>query len=742
MKAKKLLGLALSAVMAVSAVAPWTGMTAFAVGENDITVTNFTKDGEKGGHNKPNDKPDKSSNIASFCAEVNVVTEAGTPVNNANISSDDIQIGSIDWFFGNVQMSLRNPEDYVPSGYVMLSAKSVNVSLDYNFWCGYWEVCSEPVTFKVVVRETGSGLTDQAVKTYVLDPELEYPADGSDQGYQNYYPSAETGSLTYATGLSGATLTTEGWEALAGSDGKLTIGDQIVGSDLSQYVDVSGVGDAYKDEFGVNGELVPYVIKLQNAQGNVYGYDDNGVKADIHVDCYVADEKVVIKYHSNYDEATVATVDKEATTGDSYDVLDYAETGLPTRTGYEFKGWATSSNGTVVYTGSSVIETVMSGMDFYAVWEKEEEEVTTTTVTYHSNFDQDQVQSQLNNIGEVHTVLSYAETQLPTNEGYIFRGWATTADGEVAYTSGANTSPIETALDLYAVWEKSETTAYVVTHRFADGTPADVTFADNNTIVTAGYTEDYVVIPPQSITAGYTIDKIEVYKGEVLFTTYTGNYDYMGTNVSDAPVTLVYYVSEVEEPVVKYTVTHKFADGTAAEVTFAEGKTVVTEEFTTESERLIAQAITAGYTIDKIEVYKGDVYFTSYSDNYDYMYTYLKDAPVTLVYYVSKVEVPVDPTDPPELPDFSDPDDGNDEEIDDDDTPLSPGPGGEDVGETEEAVLVGSPDSTGSDEEIGEDDVPLIDSAPQTGVKVAGSLALLAGAAAIAVITFKKRKDQ
>ena len=110
-----------------------------------------------------------------------------------------------------------------------------------------------------------------------------------------------------------------------------------------------------------------------------------------------------------------------------------------------------------------------------------------------------------------------------------------------------------------------------------------------------------------------------------------------------------------------------------------------------------------------------------------------------------------DPTDPDE-PDDSDDDDRPssgggyfpsrpEEEIDDDTTPGasnpgdgsgSAGPGGAGDG----AVAVEDPTDT-----LGDNDVPRVN-APQTGRKIAGSIALLAGAAAVAVVTLKKRKDK
>ena len=85
--------------------------------------------------------------------------------------------------------------------------------------------------------------------------------------------------------------------------------------------------------------------------------------------------------------------------------------------------------------------------------------------------------------------------------------------------------------------------------------------------------------------------------------------------------------------------------------------------------------------------------------------------------------------------------DDDDTTIDDDDTPLSPGTG---EGTNPGDATPGNPgDATSGDpsDVIGDENVPKVD-APQTGRKIAGSVALLAGAAAVAVVTFKKRRDK
>ena len=57
-----------------------------------------------------------------------------------------------------------------------------------------------------------------------------------------------------------------------------------------------------------------------------------------------------------------------------------------------------------------------------------------------------------------------------TCEGKVFAGWATTPDGNVTYSDGAEISPTE-AMDLYAVWGN----AYTITFDYSDGKTATKT---------------------------------------------------------------------------------------------------------------------------------------------------------------------------------------------------------------------------------------------------------------------------
>ena len=110
-----------------------------------------------------------------------------------------------------------------------------------------------------------------------------------------------------------------------------------------------------------------------------------------------------------------------------------------------------------------------------------------TVVTFHAN----------GGVGADYTQNFYGQAALKRNaftkaDG-VFAGWATTPDGEVAYTDGAKLNPTE-AMDLYAVW----TPAYTVTFAYNDGTTADTTVAIAcDTAIGAGAI-------PQPTRTGYT----------------------------------------------------------------------------------------------------------------------------------------------------------------------------------------------------------------------------------------------
>lgn len=123
----------------------------------------------------------------------------------------------------------------------------------------------------------------------------------------------------------------------------------------------------------------------------------------------------------------------------------------PTRTGYTFKGWATSASGSVAYASGATYST-NAAVKLYAVWQ-----AITYKVTYNANGGSGAPGQQTKTYGKT-LVLS---TTKPTRTNYNFKGWATSAKGSVAYAAGANYTS-NAAITLYAVWEIAYTPPTII----------------------------------------------------------------------------------------------------------------------------------------------------------------------------------------------------------------------------------------------------------------------------------------
>lgn len=130
----------------------------------------------------------------------------------------------------------------------------------------------------------------------------------------------------------------------------------------------------------------------------------------------------------------------------------------PTRTGYDFQGWATSASGSVAYApGASY--TNNSAVTLYAVWKAK-----TYTVKYDANGGSGAPSNQTKTYGKTLTLSSTK----PTRTGYTFKGWATSASGSVVYDPG-DAYTANSAATLYAKWK---TITYTVTYNANGGSGA------------------------------------------------------------------------------------------------------------------------------------------------------------------------------------------------------------------------------------------------------------------------------
>ena len=119
---------------------------------------------------------------------------------------------------------------------------------------------------------------------------------------------------------------------------------------------------------------------------------------------------------------------------------------IPTRTGYNFLGWAESSSATEAAYPAGGTYTKNQSKTLYAVWQ-----LKTYTVSYDANGGYLPPANQTKTHGQT-LILSSA---IPLRTGYRFRGWGLTSDTDtVSYAAGDNYTD-DASITLHAVWKRS-----------------------------------------------------------------------------------------------------------------------------------------------------------------------------------------------------------------------------------------------------------------------------------------------
>ena len=157
----------------------------------------------------------------------------------------------------------------------------------------------------------------------------------------------------------------------------------------------------------------------------------------------------------------------------------------PTRTGHTFKGWATSSSGSVAYASGANYTSNVS-VTLYAVWQ-----ANTYTIKYNANGGSGAPSSQTKTYG---VSLTLSSTK-PTRNSYIdengdtisytFKGWSTSSSSTaVAYKSGS-TYTANASATLYAVWSTTKTiNTYDIVYVTGDGTKVTSQVKTRNVAIT------------------------------------------------------------------------------------------------------------------------------------------------------------------------------------------------------------------------------------------------------------------
>lgn len=160
----------------------------------------------------------------------------------------------------------------------------------------------------------------------------------------------------------------------------------------------------------------------------------------------------------------------------------------PTRTGYTFLGWSTSSGATSASYSSGGTITLSNSSTLYAVWQ-----INTWTVSYNANGGSGAPSNQTKTYGQTLTLSSTK----PTRSGYTFVGWGTSAsDTTVDYNAGGSYTA-NAAITLYAIWSKTIILSYNANN--GSGAPS----SQSATIYNATTSYSFTVSSTKPTRAGY-----------------------------------------------------------------------------------------------------------------------------------------------------------------------------------------------------------------------------------------------
>ncbi len=303
-------------------------------------------------------------------------------------------------------------------------------------------------------------------KYFVLLPNRGEPESGASQGKTNYLPNDNCNG-----GVDGKSTST-GYTGALTEAGVSAAGPNTYDDSTNGIYNVNGFGSDYlvpptelgffdKDNWtngSYNDSSADTSILGENFNVNdikIVWYTIKNQEDGYHVDGYVKNVAINVTYHSNF--GTDATYNDGTKTGTNYTALDYSKTGLPTRDGYEFRGWYTDTACETPYTA----KVLMTSLDLYAKWVPNNFEV-----SYFYQNDQG-TETQFGNIdtyafGTDVTV----RTAHPEKEGYTFTGWtpATNVASIIKVVDGKFTMPAQNvcfngtfAINHYTVTYKVDT---------------------------------------------------------------------------------------------------------------------------------------------------------------------------------------------------------------------------------------------------------------------------------------------
>lgn len=166
----------------------------------------------------------------------------------------------------------------------------------------------------------------------------------------------------------------------------------------------------------------------------------------------------------------------------------------PTRQGYTFQGWATSSSGAVQYQPNQSY-TANANVTLYAIWK-----IIAYTIAYNANGGYDAPTNQSKEYGKSVNIT----TAKPKKINSEFLGWSTTASGEVQYTGGSIYNA-NANLSLFAVWRRIPIMKSLNGYEIYDEAVRELALGVTTTGTGAAYKADVKAIDALTVGVNFTI---------------------------------------------------------------------------------------------------------------------------------------------------------------------------------------------------------------------------------------------
>ena len=130
----------------------------------------------------------------------------------------------------------------------------------------------------------------------------------------------------------------------------------------------------------------------------------------------------------------------------TYDETANLNSNCFTNPGMRFIGWSTTPAGEVEYSDQASYSMAASNVVLYAIWDANE-----YTIIFNKN--SSEATGEMNNQIIASRDAEYMVLNSFCNPGWVFQGWATSSDGDVAFLDGALFYMGYTDVNLFAIWD-------------------------------------------------------------------------------------------------------------------------------------------------------------------------------------------------------------------------------------------------------------------------------------------------